>query len=138
MRCPNVASTTTVATSYASSARRARTASSSCASFGAARPSSGRFGRSATPCFLFLWRTTQANRLAFVVDDSSCLHTAYSYNVDGEPTSEVVDLLQHLIRNACVNDGTATSGHEARSVDALAPYLGTSGFDVETYEAMPG
>ncbi|MEY2430633.1 MAG: hypothetical protein QOC92_358 [Acidimicrobiaceae bacterium] len=55
-----------------------------------------------------------------------------------EPTSEVTDLLQHLIRNACVNDGTPTSGHETRSVDVLAQYLGTSGFDVETYEAQPG
>ena len=33
---------------------------------------------------------------------------------------EVTDLLQHLIRNACVNDGNVASGHEARSVDTLA------------------
>jgi hypothetical protein len=32
-------------------------------------------------------------------------------------TGEVQDLLQHLIRNACVNDGRADSGAEHRSVD---------------------
>ena len=38
-------------------------------------------------------------------------------------TAEVTDLLQHLIRNACVNDGTTESGNEARSVDLLQSYL---------------
>ena len=46
--------------------------------------------------------------------------------------------MQHLIRNACVNDGTETSGHESRSVDVLSQYFGRSGFDIETYEAVPG
>ena len=55
-----------------------------------------------------------------------------------EPTSEVIDLLQHLIRNACVNDGTAKSGHETRSVDVLSQYLGGGGLELETYEALPG
>ena len=55
-----------------------------------------------------------------------------------EATDEVVDLLQHLIRNRCVNDGTAGSGHEARSVDTIGSYLGHSGFDVERYEPLPG
>jgi hypothetical protein len=40
---------------------------------------------------------------------------------------ETTDLLQHLIRNECVNDGTPASGHEARSVDTLASYLQTPG-----------
>jgi acetylornithine deacetylase/succinyl-diaminopimelate desuccinylase-like protein len=53
-------------------------------------------------------------------------------------TDEVVDLLQHLIRNACVNDGSVASGNEARSVDVLRQYLGDSGLDVETYEPAPG
>ncbi len=53
-------------------------------------------------------------------------------------TAEATDLLVHLIRNACVNDGTAASGHEARSVDVLRQYLGDAGFDTETYEPMPG
>jgi acetylornithine deacetylase/succinyl-diaminopimelate desuccinylase-like protein len=55
-----------------------------------------------------------------------------------EVTAEVTDLLRHLIRNACVNEGTAESGHEARSVDVLRSYLPTRGLDVETYEPTPG
>ena len=53
-------------------------------------------------------------------------------------TGEVTDLLQHLIRNRCVNDGTAESGEERRSVDTLTAYLGDAGLDVETYEPEPG
>ena len=52
--------------------------------------------------------------------------------------NEVTDLLQHLIRNACVNDGTVESGHESRSVDVLAQYLGDTGLDLERYEPKPG
>jgi acetylornithine deacetylase/succinyl-diaminopimelate desuccinylase-like protein len=51
---------------------------------------------------------------------------------------EVGDLLQHLIRNACVNDGTDDSGHESKSVDVLAQYLGGAGLDLERYTARPG
>jgi len=54
------------------------------------------------------------------------------------PVEEATELLQQLIRNACVNDGTAGSGQEARNADLLALYLGTSGLDVERYEAAPG
>ena len=31
-------------------------------------------------------------------------------------SEEVIELLQTLIRNECVNDGTPDGGHEARSV----------------------
>jgi len=55
-----------------------------------------------------------------------------------DPVAEVTDLLQHLIRNACVNDGTRGSGHETRSADLLAGYLDGSGLDVARYEAAPG
>ena len=55
-----------------------------------------------------------------------------------DPTAEVTDLLQQLIRNACVNDGTLASGGEARSVDLLASYLEGSGLDLERYEPEPG
>jgi acetylornithine deacetylase/succinyl-diaminopimelate desuccinylase-like protein len=51
---------------------------------------------------------------------------------------ETTDLLQQLIRNACVNDGTPGSGQEQRSVDLLASYLEGSGLDLERYEAAPG
>ena len=53
-------------------------------------------------------------------------------------STEVTDLLQHLIRNECVNDGTATSGHEVRSADLLETYLEGSGVDLERYEPAPG
>jgi acetylornithine deacetylase/succinyl-diaminopimelate desuccinylase-like protein len=53
-------------------------------------------------------------------------------------TDEVTDLLQQLIRNACVNDGTVASGHESRSADLLASYFEGSGLDLERYEPQPG
>ena len=53
-------------------------------------------------------------------------------------TGEVTELVQHLIRNACVNDGTAESGQEVRSNDLLRTYLEGAGLDVETYEPTPG
>jgi acetylornithine deacetylase/succinyl-diaminopimelate desuccinylase-like protein len=53
-------------------------------------------------------------------------------------TAETTDLLQILIRNACVNDGRVESGAETRSVEALESYLGTAGLDVQRYEPQPG
>lgn len=53
-------------------------------------------------------------------------------------TAEVTDLLQHLIRNACVNDGSRASGNEVRSADVLEAYLAGPGVDVERYEPAPG
>jgi acetylornithine deacetylase/succinyl-diaminopimelate desuccinylase-like protein len=52
--------------------------------------------------------------------------------------AESVDLLSTLIRNQCVNDGTVDSGHEARSVDAIAQFLGDTGLDLERYTTRPG
>src|SRR5437879_24660 len=52
--------------------------------------------------------------------------------------SATVELLQAMIRNRCVNDGTATSGGEVRNVDTLAAVLDAPGLDVERYEAAPG
>lgn len=51
------------------------------------------------------------------------------------PTGEIVELLQTLIRNKCVNDGTPESGHEGRSVATLEGYLGSP--DV-VFEPRPG
>lgn len=51
---------------------------------------------------------------------------------------ECTELLQALIRNRCVNDGSATSGHEQRSADLLADYLQGPGLDLERYCAGPG
>ena len=53
-------------------------------------------------------------------------------------TDEATDLLQHLIRNGCVNDGTPTSGQEQRSADLIEHYLEGSGVDMETYEPGAG
>ena len=53
-------------------------------------------------------------------------------------TAETVDLLQTMIRNECVNDGTAESGQEVRNSDVLQQFLGTAGFDVQTFEPTPG
>ena len=52
--------------------------------------------------------------------------------------AETTDLLQVLIRNACVNTGEVESGAEFRSVDVLEGYLGTIGLDVERFEPQPG
>jgi len=56
----------------------------------------------------------------------------------GDPTGATVELLQALIRNACVNDGTAASGQEVRSVDVLEAFLEGPGLDVERFEPTPG
>jgi acetylornithine deacetylase/succinyl-diaminopimelate desuccinylase-like protein len=53
-------------------------------------------------------------------------------------TGETVELLQALIRNACVNDGTPDSGEESRNADVLQTYLEGAGLDVERFEARPG
>lgn len=57
---------------------------------------------------------------------------------DAAIAREATDLLAHLIRNACVNDGTEGSGFESRSVDVLAQYLGDTGLGIERYAAVPG
>jgi acetylornithine deacetylase/succinyl-diaminopimelate desuccinylase-like protein len=58
--------------------------------------------------------------------------------VTSDPTAEVTDLLQRLIRNGCVNDGTVESGHEARSVDLLRSELEGLSLDLESFEPEPG
>ena len=49
-------------------------------------------------------------------------------------TAQTVELLQQLIRNQCVNDGTVASGQEVRTSDVLRAYLEGSGLDLEVYE----
>ncbi|HZD22808.1 MAG TPA: M20/M25/M40 family metallo-hydrolase [Acidimicrobiia bacterium] len=50
-------------------------------------------------------------------------------------SQEAVSLLQQLIRNRCVNDGTPESGHEHRSVETLIDFFGVDG---EKFEIAPG
>src|SRR5438445_9447497 len=51
---------------------------------------------------------------------------------------ETTDLLQHLIRNECVNDGSPGSGKEVGSVDLLESYLRAPGAEMKRYEPVPG
>jgi acetylornithine deacetylase/succinyl-diaminopimelate desuccinylase-like protein len=48
---------------------------------------------------------------------------------------DVIELLQQLIRNECVNDGTPDSGGEARSVATLQEFFGREG---TVFEPHPG
>ena len=52
--------------------------------------------------------------------------------------AQTTELLQTLIRNACVNDGTAASGQEVRNADVLQHLIEGAGVDVERYEPTPG
>ncbi len=51
------------------------------------------------------------------------------------PTTE---LLQALIRNECVNDGTPDSGGEIRNAELLETYLSDSSASIEQFESRPG
>lgn len=50
---------------------------------------------------------------------------------------ETTELLQSMIRNRCVNDGTAESGQEVRNADTIEAYLGGCA-DLTRIEAAPG
>ncbi len=50
-----------------------------------------------------------------------------------EFTGPTTELLQALIRNACVNDGTPDSGEETRNSDLLVTYLEGAGLEVERF-----
>ncbi len=52
--------------------------------------------------------------------------------------NSTIELLQALIRNRCVNDGTPESGHEERSAATLSDFLGGAGLTVERFEPTPG
>ena len=53
-------------------------------------------------------------------------------------TGATVELLQTLIRNECVNDGTPLSGHETRNADVLQTYVEGPGVVIERWEPTPG
>ena len=56
----------------------------------------------------------------------------------GPGIGETGELLQALIRNACVNDGSPESGQETRNAATLADFLDGSGVDLERHESAPG
>jgi acetylornithine deacetylase/succinyl-diaminopimelate desuccinylase-like protein len=51
---------------------------------------------------------------------------------------EATDLLQTMIRNRCVNDGTPDSGGEVRNAKTLEAYLAGPGMEITQYESRPG
>jgi acetylornithine deacetylase/succinyl-diaminopimelate desuccinylase-like protein len=55
-----------------------------------------------------------------------------------EFTGPTTELLQALIRNECVNDGTPDSGNETRNSDLLVGYLEGAGLDVERFTPRAG
>jgi len=56
----------------------------------------------------------------------------------GELVGPTTELLQSLIRNECVNDGTPESGYETRNADLLQTYLEGAGLDVARFEKQEG
>ncbi len=53
-------------------------------------------------------------------------------------TGETTELLQAMIRNACVNDGSLESGEETRNSDLLQTFLEGGGLETQQYESAPG
>ena len=58
--------------------------------------------------------------------------------MDAKRTAQTTELLQAMIRNACVNEGTEESGQEIRNTDLLAAYLDGAGLDTQIFHAAPG
>ncbi len=52
--------------------------------------------------------------------------------------AESTELLQALIRNACINDGSPGSGQEVRNADTLEAVLDHTAIDLERFEPAPG
>jgi acetylornithine deacetylase/succinyl-diaminopimelate desuccinylase-like protein len=55
-----------------------------------------------------------------------------------ELTGATTELLQTLIRNECVNDGTPDSGGEVRNAELLQQYLEGPGVEIEQFSSRPG
>ena len=53
-------------------------------------------------------------------------------------TEENAELLQAMIRNQCVNDGTPESGHETRNANLLRDELENTPADIEMLTVLPG
>ncbi len=53
-------------------------------------------------------------------------------------TGPTTELLQALIRNQCVNDGSPDSGDEVRNADLLQTYLEGGGLAVQRFDSRPG
>src|SRR6476620_2063269 len=55
-----------------------------------------------------------------------------------EHEGATTELLQTMIRNECVNDGTPDSGGEVRNAELLQQYLEGPGVDIEQFSSRPG
>ena len=53
-------------------------------------------------------------------------------------TAETGELVQQLVRNACVYDGTEMSGGETRNADVLRSIVEAPGVELERWEPVPG
>ncbi len=62
----------------------------------------------------------------------------YDETMANELMGETTELLQTLIRNQCVNDGTPDSGGEVRNAELLTQYLEGQGVGIETFSSRPG
>ena len=51
---------------------------------------------------------------------------------------DTLELLQELIRNACVNDLTPDSGFEVRNADTLENFFAGEDVSIERFESHPG
>lgn len=56
---------------------------------------------------------------------------------DTTQQGDATELLQGLIRNRCVNDGTPDSGHETRNAELLEAYLTHPALEIRRHEAHP-
>lgn len=59
-----------------------------------------------------------------------------NHGTDPALTGETVEVLQAMIRSACVNDGTPESGHEERNAAVVDDLLGD--LDRTSFEPLPG
>ena len=72
-------------------------------------------------------------------DDSRTCQTERMASTPGSDlTGQTVELLQEMIRNECVNDGTPESGFESRNATTLRHLLEGSGLDVQEWEPIAG
>ena len=68
----------------------------------------------------------------------SAKRIAATLDANAGEVTDTVELLQTLIRNRCVNDGSPESGEEVRNADVLQNYIEGPGVTVERFEPTPG
>ncbi len=56
----------------------------------------------------------------------------------GDAANQTIELCQRMIRNRCVNNGTADSGQEIRNVETLLDFFYGVDLEIERFEPTPG